>query len=631
LIRITDRTLSCLDELPHEKEALSRFLALLIELDPGAIELSERMFRLLSPLPEYPYQIQSQNQIQKYLRGEVSPSLQPVGQKNARQFSASPSTGADRPRNAHPKVKPQNRIIRICGMDGALCGDYIPAFTHLKNLYNGNIEFCPSNRFHCATALAAEWITSGAGSNVVTSFGGIGGFAPTEELMMILRLNGLRSSDRVYDFLPEMSNLFTKITHKHVRQNKPIIGNRIFHVESSIHVDGILKQPECYEPFPPETVGLSRKIILGKQSGAASIRAKLLEFNIKGCDENIPVILEKVKAKAIEKGGAVTDREFIKITKEPFDNINHAVYTIYNDTQSVTQHQTNSVYVDKQLTTEYSADNAKPRRYIVDSTLRDGEQTSGLCFSAEQKLKIAELLDVGGVHQIEAGVPAASRQEKENIAKIIKNRKNAVISVWARLVPSDIEHAVDVQPDIIHVCIPVSRTHIYKKLRKDEDWVINQLRICLSLVEKCGIPLSVGFEDAFRADAGFMLSIARILLDSGVTRIRFSDTVGVASPTLCCAVLNNLSSELNGEAEFGIHAHNDLGMAVANTIEAAKAGCLYADTTANGIGERAGNCDMAQLVHASASIFDWGMSVASARETQREIGKIIRHGFISLF
>ena len=265
----------------------------------------------------------------------------------------------------------------------------------------------------------------------------------------------------------------------------------------------------------------------------------------------------------------------------------------------------------------------KPRRYLVDSTLRDGEQTPGMCFSAEQKLKIAALLDGGGVHQIEAGVPAASRQEKDNIVRIIENRKNAVISVWARLAPSDIEHAVDVRPDIIHVCVPVSRTHIYEKLRRDEAWVIDQLRSCLALVGRSGIPLSVGFEDAFRADADFMVSIAETLLDSGVTRIRLSDTVGVATPGQCRALLNNISARLGGRAELGIHAHNDLGMAAANTIEAAKSGCLYADVTAGGTGERAGNCDFAQLVDASSSIFDWGITAADARRLQQKINKIM--------
>lgn len=271
----------------------------------------------------------------------------------------------------------------------------------------------------------------------------------------------------------------------------------------------------------------------------------------------------------------------------------------------------------------------KQRRYILDSTLRDGEQTPGLCFSAEQKLKMAALLESACVHQIEAGVPATSKQEKENIIKIIENRKKVVVSVWARMVPSDIEHAIDTRPDIIHVSVPVSDSHIYEKLRKDKDWVVDQLRACLGLVEKSGIPLTVGFEDAFRSEISFMLSIAKILLDSGVTRIRLADTVGIASPSLCRTVLNDLFHELDGKVDFGIHAHNDLGMAVANTIEAAKAGCMYADVTVGGIGERAGNCDLAQLVHASSSIFDWGMTAAAARKLHDDIIEVMKpHGFV---
>jgi homocitrate synthase NifV len=259
----------------------------------------------------------------------------------------------------------------------------------------------------------------------------------------------------------------------------------------------------------------------------------------------------------------------------------------------------------------------------VDTTLRDGEQMPGVFFSASQKLEIAALLDSCGVSQIEAGVPAASSEEKETIVKIIENRKNAVISVWARLVPSDIEHAIDVCPDLIHVCVPVSQTQIREKLRSDKESVIDRLRECLRAVERSGIPLSVGFEDAFRADAGFMILVARILLDSGVTRIRLSDTVGAASPSRCRMLLNEIDTKLNGKAALGIHAHNDLGMAVANTIEAAKSGCLYADVTAGGIGERAGNCGLAQLVGASSSIFDWGMTAEAAQKLERGIKKLI--------
>jgi homocitrate synthase NifV len=266
----------------------------------------------------------------------------------------------------------------------------------------------------------------------------------------------------------------------------------------------------------------------------------------------------------------------------------------------------------------------KQRRYLLDSTLRDGEQMPGLCFTPRQKLRIASLLDSSGVHQIEAGVPASSNQEKENITKILENRTNAGISVWARLVPSDIEHSIDVRPDMIHVSVPVADRHIFEKLRKDKDWVISQLKTCLRLIEKSGIPFSAGFEDAFRSDIVFMKTVCGILSGAGVKRIRLADTVGVASPTQCRTVLNSLYAELNGKVEFGIHAHNDFGMAIANTIEAAKACCTYADVTAGGIGERAGNCDLMRLVQASSSIFDWGITPAAARRLQEKINKIIQ-------
>jgi len=265
----------------------------------------------------------------------------------------------------------------------------------------------------------------------------------------------------------------------------------------------------------------------------------------------------------------------------------------------------------------------KPKKYLLDTTLRDGEQSPGVSFSADQKIKIASLLDRYGIAQIEAGTPAISKQEKETIIKIIENRKNARVSVWSRLVPSDIEHAIDTKPDIIHVSVPVSQIHIQEKLRKDKDWVIEQLRACLVLIDKSSIPLSVGFEDAFRSEINFMETVAKILLDAGVTRIRLSDTVGVASPSLCRKVIDEFSARLNGKAELGIHAHNDLGMAVANTLESLKAGCLYADVTAGGIGERAGNCDLVHLVHAGAS-FDWGITAAAAQKLQSGIFEVMR-------
>jgi len=268
----------------------------------------------------------------------------------------------------------------------------------------------------------------------------------------------------------------------------------------------------------------------------------------------------------------------------------------------------------------------KVKRYILDSTLRDGEQTPGVCFTREQKLKIASLLDEARVHQIEAGIPAASKQEKEIINKIIENRKNAVISVWGRLVPSDITHAVDCKSDMIHISVPVSDTHIYTKLKKDKDWVVARLYACLDVIGKHNVPLSVGFEDAFRCEPSFMLKVAKILAEFGVKRIRLSDTVGAATPSLVRNIFTGLSSHLQGKAELGFHAHNDLGMAVANTVEAAKYGCLYADVTVYGIGERAGNCDLAKLVASSSNVFDWGITPEEAHKLQKNILRSIVSG-----
>jgi homocitrate synthase NifV len=266
----------------------------------------------------------------------------------------------------------------------------------------------------------------------------------------------------------------------------------------------------------------------------------------------------------------------------------------------------------------------RQRRYILDSTLRDGEQSPGVSFTDEQRLRIAALLDDSGVEQIEAGVPASSKLEKDNIIKIMENRRRSIVSVWARLVPSDVEHAIDCRPDMIHISIPVSYVHIYAKLRKNKNWVISQVYACLGLIERCGIPLSVGFEDAFRSDASFIMTLARVLTDFGVTRFRLADTVGVASPSLCREVVGDFMAKLGNNAQLGFHAHNDLGMALANTVEAAKAGCVYADATICGIGERAGNCDLARLVRASSAIFDWGITPDGARTLQDGYLEIVR-------
>jgi len=332
LIRITDRTLSCIDDLshdkvlPHDKSSLLRFLNFLIEMDPGAIELSEKMYNFLEPLPEYPSYIL---RLEKSADAEKYPDIPEFVCRNAQSYAVDGGVPDDERIRSEIQLNSTRKIpaktiarysnyakLRVQGFDYVMCGGYLYSFQCLKELFNGSIEFSPQNSFHCATALALEWITSGAGNEVAASFGGIGGFAPTEELVMILREKKLRDENKTYTFLPEMTRLFCRITGKYVRLNKPVTGNRIFHVESGVHVDGILKSPQCYEPYPPEIVGQKRKIVLGKQSGTASIKAKLAEFNIDCAEEKIPLILEQVKTKAVKKNGVIFDWEFVKIAME---------------------------------------------------------------------------------------------------------------------------------------------------------------------------------------------------------------------------------------------------------------------------------------------------------------------------
>jgi homocitrate synthase NifV len=301
--------------MPRDISALARFLELLIQTEPDAIELSGQIAELLSPLPDYPGYILRIEQVEDAAR---HPRMARFVCRNAVETDVKITSEIllNDMREAYTIARYRDcERIRVQGLSDIITEDYLKTFAHLRESFRGEIEFCPTNRYGFATALAAEWAMSGGGNAVVTSFGGVGGFAPTEEIIMILKLARLRKVGKTYAFFPEMANLLYKITDKPIRRNKPILGKRIFHVESGIHVDGILKNPKCYEPFSPETVGLERRIIIGKQSGASAIKAKLDELAIKYKAEAVPLILERVKTKSEEKNGALTDREFAKIAR----------------------------------------------------------------------------------------------------------------------------------------------------------------------------------------------------------------------------------------------------------------------------------------------------------------------------
>lgn len=263
----------------------------------------------------------------------------------------------------------------------------------------------------------------------------------------------------------------------------------------------------------------------------------------------------------------------------------------------------------------------KPVKYIVDTTMRDGEQSPGIAMSKEQKLLIAKILDNAGVYQIEAGIPAVNSYEIDTIRAIVENKKNSKISVWNRLVLEDIKKSIHCHPDIIHISTPVSYVLIYSKLNKNKNWVMKNLSACVEYASARGYAVTVGFEDASRADITFMASLASQLKEMGVSRIRFADTVGILSPSRTYQAVKEIIDYSGIEVE--LHAHNDLGMAVANTILGAQAGANYLDTTILGLGERAGNCDFLKLIQAAHNIMDFNLSKPEAKKVQDEIAEIL--------
>ncbi len=231
----------------------------------------------------------------------------------------------------------------------------------------------------------------------------------------------------------------------------------------------------------------------------------------------------------------------------------------------------------------------KPQVLLTDTTLRDGEQRSGLAFSIEKKVKLAQLLDRAGFYQIEAGIPAMGRCEKDAVCRIMEVRTKAKIAVWNRMRREDIAHSLDCQPDIIHISAPVSDLLVETMLKKDRAWVKRMLTDCVTFARNKGCEVSVGFQDVSRADLKLITSLAGDMRRLGVLSVRLADTVGTLTPMKARKLLEYLTEQT--DIPFGIHTHNDLGMAVAIAAEAVRGGAVTVDTTLFGIGERAGNCD----------------------------------------
>lgn len=232
--------------------------------------------------------------------------------------------------------------------------------------------------------------------------------------------------------------------------------------------------------------------------------------------------------------------------------------------------------------------------YILDTTLRDGEQTPGVSFTMEEKLEIAAMLDKAGVKVIEVGTPAMGQEEIEVIKKINGLGLKCELITWNRLSKSDIDRSIETGIKNIHIGVPISDIHIYNKLKKDRKWIIETLKDIVAYALDKGCKVSVGAEDASRADLDFLIKFYKTAESLGVYRVRYADTVGALDPFRVYENIKKIRSEIGIEIDF--HGHNDFGMATANALAACRAGAKCISATVNGIGERAGNTSLEEIV-----------------------------------
>ena len=271
------------------------------------------------------------------------------------------------------------------------------------------------------------------------------------------------------------------------------------------------------------------------------------------------------------------------------------------------------------------------RLIIFDTTLRDGEQSPGASMNLAEKLEVAHALDELGVDIIEAGFPIASPGDFEAVQAIARQVRRPTICGLARCNPADIDRAWEALKDAehprIHVFLATSAIHREFKLHMAKDEIVR--RAVEGVTRAKGYCANIEFspEDAARTELDFLAEVVEKAIEAGATTVNIPDTVGYAVPEQYAAAIRHLKQNVRGidKAVISVHCHNDLGLAVSNSLAALKEGARQVECTINGIGERAGNCALEEVVMAIQTRGDYfklstGINTRRLYHTSRLVG-----------
>ena len=297
-IEIIDKTITVLWDMYNikileNKSDLISLIKLIHLVCNACVEIPSEIYDCIMPLPKY---IKSIKRNEKIIKINASKDIENIKNFKFKGFYS----------------------MRIEGLDDVILYSYTDIFSMLINKFGNNIEMSIGDNYNCGTAMTLEWIKAG-GNKVVTTFNGIGGYAPVEEVLCSLKFLENINMKGNYELFPKLSEAFKSFTNMKIDSNKAIIGEKIFDVESGIHADGIFKNSETFEPYNPSLIGRERNIILGKHSGTKIVEMKLNELNIPYKKNNLRKILDQVRIISHEKRRGLNNDEISSICERLYD------------------------------------------------------------------------------------------------------------------------------------------------------------------------------------------------------------------------------------------------------------------------------------------------------------------------